>query len=58
MEYCEYGTRPLSAEEVIVHDGYDVLVEVDNNSALIVGDPRGILGQHLRPHPIKWNSSL
>ncbi len=25
-------------------------MEVNNNSALIVGDPRGILGQNLRSH--------
>jgi hypothetical protein len=33
--------------------GHEVLMEVDDNSALIVGDPQGILGQQLRPCPIK-----
>ncbi len=27
-------------------------MEGDDTSALIVGDPHGTLGQHLRPHPI------
>ncbi len=29
--------------------GHEVLMEVNDNSALFVGDLRGILGQHLRP---------
>jgi len=41
----------LSEEEVIVHAGLEVLLEVDN-SLLIDGNPWGILGHHLRPHPI------
>ncbi len=32
----------------------EVLTEVDDNSALIVGDPQGILGQRLRPHSIHF----
>jgi hypothetical protein len=32
--------------------GQNVLVEINGNSALIVVDPQGILGQQLRPHPI------
>ncbi len=32
----------------------EVLTEVDDNSALIVGDPQGILGQQLRPHSIHF----
>jgi hypothetical protein len=28
-------------------------MEVDNTIALIVGDPQGILGQHLRPQPME-----
>jgi len=32
-------------EEVAVHAGHQVLMEVDGKSALIVGDPQGIKGQ-------------
>jgi len=35
-----------------VHVSHDVLMEVDNNSSLIVGDPQGVLGQQLRPRSI------
>jgi hypothetical protein len=38
--------------EVAVLVGHKVLVEINNNSALIVGDPEGILGEQLRPHLI------
>jgi hypothetical protein len=34
----------LSLEEVSVHAGHESLMEVDDNRALIVGDPQGILG--------------
>jgi hypothetical protein len=43
-----------SLEEVAVRAGHEVLMEVDSNSALIVGNPQGILGEHLRPRPIHW----
>jgi hypothetical protein len=33
-----------------VRAGDEVLMEVDDNGAMIVGDPEGILGQKLRPH--------
>jgi hypothetical protein len=36
-------------EEVTEYAGDKVLMEVDDNSAQIIGDPRGILGQQLRP---------
>jgi hypothetical protein len=36
-------------EEAIVHAGREILMEVDDNILLIVGDPRKILDQHLRP---------
>jgi hypothetical protein len=39
-------------EKALVFSGLKVLIEVDDNSELIVGDPQGILGQQLRPHPI------
>ncbi len=42
----------LSLEEVTACSGPEVSMEVDNTSVLIVGDPQGILGQHLRPQPI------
>jgi hypothetical protein len=34
-------------EEIMVHAGHKVQMEVDDNSALIVGDPQGILGEQL-----------
>jgi hypothetical protein len=34
--------------------GHNVLVEINGNSALIVVDPQGILGQQLRLHPIHF----
>ncbi len=39
----------LSIEEVTVHAGQEVLMEVDDNSLLIVGNLQVILGQQLRP---------
>ncbi len=39
----------LSSEEIIVDVCYKVLVEVDDNMALIDGNPDGFLGQQLRP---------
>ncbi len=38
--------------EVDLSDGCEVLMEVDGNRALIVGDPPVILGPQLRHHPI------
>jgi hypothetical protein len=35
-------------EEFDVHAKHEVLVEVDDNGELIVGDLQGILGQQLR----------
>jgi hypothetical protein len=35
-----------------VHAGHNVLIEVNNNILLIVGDLQGILEQQLRPRPI------
>jgi hypothetical protein len=39
----EYATIYLSFEEVAVHAGKKVLVKVDNNILLIVGNSQGIL---------------
>jgi len=39
-------------EEVAELVSHKVLVEVDDNSALIVGTPERILGQQHRPYPI------
>jgi hypothetical protein len=39
----------LGLEEVTVCDGHKVLMEVNIDSTLIVGDPQGIFGQQLRP---------
>ncbi len=33
----------------------EVWMEIDNNGGLIVGDPPGILGRLLGPHPIELN---
>jgi hypothetical protein len=38
-------------EEVARGAGHEVLMDVDNSSAHVVGDPQRILGQQLRPHP-------
>jgi hypothetical protein len=35
-----------------VHTGYKVMLEVDGNILLIVGDPQGILDQQLGPRAI------
>jgi hypothetical protein len=40
-------------EEVAVGVSRQVLVEVDDYSSPIVGDPQGIFGRQLRPHPIQ-----
>jgi hypothetical protein len=42
-------------EEVVARSGHEVLMEVDYNSALMVGNPQRILGQQLKPHPIGQN---
>jgi hypothetical protein len=41
----------LSLEEVTVRAGHKVLMEVDDNISLIVGNPQGISDQQLRPRP-------
>jgi hypothetical protein len=38
-----------------VHAGQKDLVKVDDNCAMIVGNPKGILGQQLRPHSLDIN---
>jgi hypothetical protein len=43
------ATIHLSREEVGVYADHEVIVEVDDNIVLIVGNPQGILGQQLRP---------
>ncbi len=40
----DYVLISLSLEEVAVHAGHEVSVEVDDNSAWAVGDPVEILG--------------
>jgi hypothetical protein len=40
----DYVLINLSLEEVAVHAGHDVSVEVDDNSAWAVGDTLGNLG--------------
>jgi len=41
-----------------VRAGREVLFDIDDKSALIVGDPQGILGQRLRHCPIELLKSL
>ncbi len=48
----DWASVCLSLEEVAVHAGHEVFTEVDNNSALIVGNPQRILGQQLRTRTI------
>ncbi len=42
----------LSLEEVTMRASHKVLVEVDDNQQLIIGDQQGILVQQLKTHPI------
>ncbi len=44
----------LSSEEVTVRAGHKVLMEVDDNGGVIVGDPRGIVREQLRPYSIMF----
>jgi hypothetical protein len=39
-------------EEVAVHYGHKVLLEVDEKISLIVDDPHEIFDEHQRPRPI------
>jgi len=39
-------------EEVAVHADQKLLVGIDNNILLLVGEPQGIIYQRLSPHPI------
>jgi hypothetical protein len=48
----------LSFKEVTVCAGHEVLMEADNNSAMIVGKPQVILGQQLRSHSINILNSI
>ncbi len=51
VRLIEYASVHLPMEEVAVHAGREVLMEVDDNILLIVGDPQGISVEQLRPHP-------
>ncbi len=42
----------LYLEEVAVRAGHNVMIDVDANISLIIGNPHMILDQQLRPHPI------
>ncbi len=42
----------IKLEEIAMHAGHKVLLNVDSKSALILDDPHEILGQQLRPHSI------
>jgi hypothetical protein len=43
----------LSKEEVAVHAGQKVLMDIDDSISLIVSDPNRILDWQLRPRQIK-----
>ncbi len=47
-----YTPINLSLQEVAVRACNKDLIEVDDNSALIVCDPHGILGQQLMSRPV------
>jgi hypothetical protein len=47
-----YGPCSSVPGRVAVRAGLKVLMKVDSNSGMIVGNPQGILGQQLRTHPI------
>ncbi len=51
MRPIEWAPNCLSLEDVAASVGHKVLMEVDNNILLIVGDARGILDKQLSPHP-------
>ncbi len=52
VRLLDYAPFHLSLEEVTEHAGREVLGELDNTSALIVGNPCGILGQQLKTRAI------
>ncbi len=52
VRLIEYAHICLSWKEGAVRAGHKVLVDVDGNILLIVGDLEGILDQQLRPCPI------
>ncbi len=41
----------LYLEEVTVSAGHNIMIDVDANISLIIGNPHMILDQQLRPHP-------
>jgi hypothetical protein len=45
-------------EKVAVYAGHKVLMDIDDNSVLIVNNPQGILSQQLRPHPIYLSNEI
>jgi hypothetical protein len=42
----------------MLHAGHEVLIKIDDISALIVDNPQGILAQQLRPHQINLLNTL
>ncbi len=58
LEWLGLHIRPLSARPWKKSQcmlAIEVWMEIDNNGGLIVGDPQGILGRLLGPHPIELN---
>jgi hypothetical protein len=49
----DYTPIHMSLEDVAVCTCNKVLIKVDDNRALIVCDPHGILGQQLKPYSIQ-----
>jgi hypothetical protein len=48
-----YAPIHMSLEEVFIHSNHKNFMEVDDKSQLIVGNSQVILGQQLRPRPIR-----
>jgi hypothetical protein len=50
LMWLDLAPSGLSSEDITLHSVSKVLMEVDDNSALIVGNPKGILCQQPKPH--------
>jgi hypothetical protein len=48
----------LSSEDIVVRACHKVLMEIEQYSAPIVGDPQGILGEQHMPHPVHFEISV
>jgi hypothetical protein len=53
-----YAPICVSIVKVAMRASHKVLMEVDDNISLIVGDQQGIFDQHLRPRPMHFLNIL